>query len=54
MVRADSVGLALPIVLETLEPAERPAFVPHDMFAVFAVPFDDIAPVVERSSAATR
>ncbi|MGP4045780.1 RNA polymerase sigma factor SigJ [Streptomyces sp. 2A115] len=50
-VQADSVGLALLIVLETLEPAERLAFVLHDMFAV---PFDDIAPVVERSSAATR
>ncbi|WP_405915363.1 RNA polymerase sigma factor SigJ [Streptomyces sp. NBC_00728] len=48
---ADSVGLALLIVLEALEPAERLAFVLHDMFAV---PFDDIAPVVGRSSAATR
>jgi RNA polymerase sigma-70 factor (ECF subfamily) len=48
---ADSVGLALLVVLETLEPAERLAFVLHDMFAV---PFDDIAPVVGRSSAATR
>ena len=47
----DSVGLALLIVLETLEPAERLVFVLHDMFAV---PFDDIAPIVERSSAATR
>ncbi|WP_234542766.1 RNA polymerase sigma factor SigJ [Streptomyces shenzhenensis] len=47
----DSVGVALLIVLETLEPAERLAFVLHDMFAV---PFDDIAPIVERSSAATR
>ncbi|MEW1775648.1 RNA polymerase sigma factor SigJ [Streptomyces sp. NPDC086777] len=48
---ADSVGLALLVVLETLEPAERLAFVLHDLFSV---PFDDIAPVVERSSAATR
>ncbi|MFG2361645.1 RNA polymerase sigma factor SigJ [Streptomyces mirabilis] len=48
---ADSVGLALLVVLEALEPAERLAFVLHDMFAV---PFDDIAPVVGRSSAATR
>ncbi|MCT9104751.1 RNA polymerase sigma factor SigJ [Streptomyces mirabilis] len=48
---ADSVGLALLVVLDTLEPAERLAFVLHDMFAV---PFDDIAPVVGRSSAATR
>ncbi|MFF7187232.1 RNA polymerase sigma factor SigJ [Streptomyces sp. NPDC008222] len=47
----DSVGLALLVVLETLEPAERLAFVLHDMFAV---PFDVIAPVVGRSSAATR
>ncbi|WP_406431825.1 RNA polymerase sigma factor SigJ [Streptomyces sp. NBC_00631] len=51
VLEADSVGLALLIVLETLEPAERLAFVLHDMFAV---PFDDIAPIVERSSAATR
>ncbi|MDF2266041.1 RNA polymerase sigma factor SigJ [Streptomyces coacervatus] len=51
VLHADSVGLALLVVLETLEPAERLAFVLHDMFAV---PFDDIAPVVERSSAATR
>ncbi|MFD9324811.1 RNA polymerase sigma factor SigJ [Streptomyces sp. NPDC060065] len=48
---ADSVGLALLVVLETLEPAERLAFVLHDMFAV---PFDDIATVVGRSPAATR
>ncbi|GAA1543555.1 RNA polymerase sigma factor SigJ [Streptomyces albidochromogenes] len=48
---ADSVGLALLVVLETLPPAERMAFVLHDMFAV---PFDDIAPVVERTPAATR
>ncbi|MFB7243635.1 sigma-70 family RNA polymerase sigma factor [Streptomyces populi] len=48
---ADSVGLALLVVLETLEPAERLAFVLHDMFAV---PFDDIAPVVGRNAAAAR
>jgi RNA polymerase sigma-70 factor, ECF subfamily len=48
---ADSVGLALIVVLETLAPAERLAFVLHDMFAV---PFDQIAPVVGRSPAATR
>jgi RNA polymerase sigma factor (sigma-70 family) len=48
---ADSVGLALIVVLETLAPAERLAFVLHDMFAV---PFDEIAPVVGRSPAATR
>ncbi|WP_367319145.1 RNA polymerase sigma factor SigJ [Streptomyces sp. HUAS ZL42] len=51
VLQADSVGLALLVVLETLDPAERLAFVLHDMFAV---PFDDIAPVVERNSAATR
>jgi RNA polymerase sigma-70 factor (ECF subfamily) len=51
VLQADSVGLALMIVLETLEPAERLAFVLHDMFAV---PFDDIAPIVDRGSAATR
>ncbi|MFD3589272.1 RNA polymerase sigma factor SigJ [Streptomyces sp. NPDC058683] len=51
VLEADSVGLALLIVLETLEPAERLAFVLHDMFAV---PFDDIAPIVERGAAATR
>src|SRR4051795_6040724 len=48
---ADSVGLALLIVLETLSPAERLAFVLHDMFAL---PFDQIAPIVDRSPAATR
>ncbi|MFJ2631936.1 sigma-70 family RNA polymerase sigma factor [Streptomyces sp. NPDC087422] len=48
---ADSVGLALLVVLETLDPAERLAFVLHDMFAV---PFDDIAPIVERTPAAAR
>ncbi|MBM7168865.1 sigma-70 family RNA polymerase sigma factor [Streptomyces sp. G44] len=49
--RADSVGLALLVVLETLAPAERLAFVLHDMFAV---PFDEIALIVERTPAATR
>src|SRR6266540_1151960 len=48
---ADSVGLALLVVLDTLEPAERLAFVLHDMFAV---PFDDIAPIVGRSTDATK
>jgi RNA polymerase sigma factor (sigma-70 family) len=48
---ADSVGLALLVVLETLTPAERLAFVLHDMFDV---PFEDIAPIVERSPAAAR
>jgi RNA polymerase sigma-70 factor (ECF subfamily) len=48
---ADSVGLALLVVLETLSPAERLAFVLHDMFAV---PFEQIAPIVERSPEATR
>jgi RNA polymerase sigma-70 factor (ECF subfamily) len=48
---ADSVGLALLVVLETLNPDERLAYVLHDMFAV---PFDDIAPIIERSPAATR
>ena len=48
---ADSVGLALLVVLETLTPAERLAFVLHDMFAV---PFDEIAPIVDRTPAATR
>ena len=48
---ADSVGLALLVVLETLAPAERLAFVLHDMFAV---PFEEIAPIVGRSPAATR
>ena len=47
----DSIGLALLAVLETLSPAERVAFVLHD---VFAVPFDDIAPIVGRSTDATR
>jgi RNA polymerase sigma-70 factor, ECF subfamily len=48
---ADSVGLALLVVLETLSPAERLAFVLHD---TFGVPFDDIAPLVERTPAAAR
>ncbi len=48
---ADSVGLALLVALETLRPAERLAFVLHDMFAV---PFDEIAPIVGRSPAAAR
>jgi RNA polymerase sigma-70 factor (ECF subfamily) len=48
---ADSVGLALLVVLETLEPAERLAFVLHD---VFAMTFDEIAPIVDRSPAAAR
>jgi len=48
---ADSVGLALLVVLETLAPAERLAFVLHDMFAV---PFDEIAPIVDRTPAAAR
>src|SRR5215208_2930907 len=48
---ADSVGLALLVVLETLAPPERLAFVLHDMFAV---PFDDIAPIVGRSPEAAR
>ena len=48
---ADSVGLALMVVLETLGPAERLAFVLHD---VFGVPFEEIAPMVDRSPAAAR
>jgi RNA polymerase sigma-70 factor (ECF subfamily) len=48
---ADSVGLALLVVLETLTPAERLAFVLHDMFGV---PFDDIAPMLDRTPAAAR
>jgi RNA polymerase sigma factor (sigma-70 family) len=48
---ADSVGVALLVVLDTLPPAERLAFVLHDMFAM---PFDEIAPMLERSPAATR
>ncbi|HEX4717137.1 MAG TPA: sigma-70 family RNA polymerase sigma factor [Thermoleophilaceae bacterium] len=48
---ADSVGLALLVVLQTLSPAERLAFVLHDMFAV---PFEEIAAIVDRSPTATR
>ena len=48
---ADSVGLALLVVLDTLAPAERLAFVLHD---IFGVPFDEIAPIVGRSPAAAR
>ncbi len=48
---ADSVGIALQVVLGTLSPAERLAFVLHDMFAV---PFDEIAVLVDRSPQATR
>ncbi|TAM79260.1 MAG: sigma-70 family RNA polymerase sigma factor [Chloroflexota bacterium] len=50
-VQADSVGLALLIVLETLRPAERLAFVLHE---VFGLPFAEIAPIVGRSPTATR
>jgi RNA polymerase sigma-70 factor (ECF subfamily) len=48
---ADSVGLALLVVLDTLNPAERLAFVLHDMFGV---PFEEIAPIVGRSPSAAR
>jgi RNA polymerase sigma factor (sigma-70 family) len=48
---ADSIGLALLVVLDTLTPAERVAFVLHD---VFAIPFDEIAPIVDRTTPATR
>jgi RNA polymerase sigma-70 factor (ECF subfamily) len=48
---ADSVALALLVVLETLSPAERLAFVLHDLFGV---PFEEIAPIVEREVPATR
>jgi RNA polymerase sigma factor (sigma-70 family) len=48
---ADAVGSAMQVVLDALGPAERIAFVLHD---VFAVPFEEIAPIVERSPAATR
>lgn len=48
---ADSVGLALLVVLDRLAPAERLAFVLHDMFSV---PFDDIAPMIEKTPAAAR
>ncbi len=50
-VMADSVGLALLVVLETLAPAERLAFVLHDMFAI---PFDQIGPIVDRSPDAAK
>src|SRR5450755_72961 len=50
-IMADSVGLALLVVLESLDPAERLAYVLHDMFAV---PFSDIAPMLERTPAAAR
>ncbi|MGW2342526.1 sigma-70 family RNA polymerase sigma factor [Streptomyces sp. NPDC001661] len=50
-VAADSVGLALMVVLDRLAPAERLAFVLHDLFTV---PFEEIAPIVERTPAATR
>ncbi|MER6142658.1 sigma-70 family RNA polymerase sigma factor [Streptomyces sparsogenes] len=48
---ADSVGIALMIVLQTLAPAERLAFVLHDLFSV---PFDEIAPILGRTPASTR
>ncbi|MGW3175160.1 sigma-70 family RNA polymerase sigma factor [Streptomyces sp. NPDC001153] len=48
---ADQVGVALLVVLDTLGPAERVAFVLHDMFAV---PFEEIAPLIEKTPAATR
>jgi len=48
---AESVGLAMLVVLDTLDPAERVAFVLHDMFAVS---FDELAPILERSPAAAR
>jgi RNA polymerase sigma factor (sigma-70 family) len=48
---ADSVGLALMVILDKLSPAERIAYVLHD---VFAVPFEEIAPIIEREVAATR
>ncbi len=50
-VLADSIGVALLVVLDTLTPAERLTFVLHDLFAV---PFDEIAPIVDRSPAAAR
>jgi RNA polymerase sigma-70 factor (ECF subfamily) len=48
---ADSVGLALMVVLDTLSPAERLAFVLHDMFGV---PFDEIGPIIDRNATAAR
>ena len=50
-VQADAVGLALMVVLDTMAPAERLAFVLHDMFGV---PFEEIGPIVERTPAAAR
>src|SRR5690349_4064483 len=50
-VLSDTVGVALLVVLDTLSPPERLAFVLHDLFGV---PFEEIAPIVERSPAATR
>ncbi|WP_428994999.1 sigma factor-like helix-turn-helix DNA-binding protein [Kribbella qitaiheensis] len=50
-IQAEAVGLALLTVLETLTPAERLAFVLHDMFAV---PYDDLAPIVGGTPAAAR
>ena len=51
VILADSLGHALQVVLDTLNPAERVAFVLHD---IFSVPFDEIAPIVDRTPAATR
>src|SRR5262245_30186269 len=48
---ADSVGLAMLVILDTLTPAERVSFVLHDLFGV---PFDEIAPILDRSPEATR
>ncbi len=48
---ADSIGLAMLVVLDTLTPAERLAFILHDMFAV---PYGDIAPIIDRTPAATK
>jgi RNA polymerase sigma factor (sigma-70 family) len=48
---AEAIGIALLVVLETLEPVDRLAFVLHDLFAM---PFDDIAPIIGRSTVATR
>ncbi|WP_035781791.1 sigma factor, partial [Arthrobacter sp. H14] len=48
---SESVGLAMLVVLDALDPAERLAFVLHDMFSV---PFEEIAPIVERSTTAAR
>lgn len=50
-IASDAIGAALLVVLDTLAPAERLAFVLHDMFGM---PFDEVAPIVERSPAATR